>query len=241
MSTSPSQKSDEIVSLAPCFLGMSVENYLGQYTGKLLTARMECIATQVPSIAHAILKRAEKMLIDGYDSDEYSSFIKRAQNNGFKDFVEDEKVILIINERFKSELDKLNSDLSTYKNNLRREMVFSVYKQLGELYLKAGHFNESLEIYTESFPYALDYKEKMELSYNIIRVATYSRQFVRVKQAVMQIESLGFNIHSAEFNTIFSICKAALGLQYFWASQYFDAAYCFLNCFVDMGKSFNEV
>ena len=232
---------DNLNSLDPCLLGMTVMEFLSQYRGRLQPERLEALAHQIPSIAHGLLKIAEKILQDGYDSEKYREFMNRVWSYNFPDLTFNANIVIQIDQRYFSELEKLNLQLNTNKENLRREMIFDDYTKLGQLYLERGDFTSARKAFLESENYAIGFNQTIQCYINIIRVSLFSQTYASMTPIINQVEQLTLDPSAPQNRSVHSICQAALGLRALQNNDFHDAAFCFLQCTSEIDNNLNEV
>lgn len=129
--------------------------------------------------------------------------------------------------RARSDTEKLEHELKTYKNNLIKESIRMGQEDLGSQYLRMGLLNDAFKAFSKMREYCTSQRQIAQMTFKLMYVAVFQRNWVIVasyqpKIAVLQL--------APEEKTKFEpITYACLGLAQLQQSNYRDAAYAFLN------------
>lgn len=138
----------------------------------------------------------------------------------------------------KSQTDKLETDLKTYKNNLIKESIRMGHNDLGRHYLKCGDLTNALKSFSRARDFCTSPKQVIEMCMNVIEVSIAMGNFAHVQSYVLKAESA---LEAADKSIVGSKLKCATGLEQLDSARFKKAAKSFIDVKYELGNTYNEV
>lgn len=135
-----------------------------------------------------------------------------------------------------AEFTRLDAILTEAKRIGEREPIRVAYIGVADHQMKQGDYQKSLSNYLDTKDHGVTTQHKMETCLNIIQAAIAQLSFTHVKAQANRVQ--GIISQNARWK---SQVSAAMGLYFLKSGNFHGAATQFLNCNVEMDKSYNHI
>lgn len=166
----------------------------------------------------------------------YKTLAKKVGDRLGPSYVLDEKWIESTDKKAASRLEKLESELNSYKTNLIKESIRMGHNDLGDFHYDRGDLSSALKCYLRTRDYCTTSKHIIQMCLNVIKVAIEMGNFAHVSNYVTKAQQTP-DLSDA---TVIAKLNAAAALAQLEAHKYRNAARKFLECTFDLG-SFKDV
>ena len=177
---------------------IDLEVYANSYTGLAKINRLLFIATHCPVLRIEALKLAMSHTKENtFNTAMYTSIHGKLadairETGGNPDTVIgplDSAWIEMRNKKAQLRLEKLDSDLKSYKSNSIKESIRRGHDDLGDHYLDMGDLNLALKCYSRSRDYCTSGRHTLNMCLNVIKVSIHAQNWSHVITYVSKAEA----------------------------------------------------
>lgn len=214
---------------------IDLESYANSYTGLAKINRLLFIATHCPVLRIEALKLAlahtkEHTFNTTMYTSIYGKLVEAIRETGANPETVvgplDQAWIEVRSKKAQLRLEKLDSDLKSYKSNSIKESIRRGHDDLGDHYLDMGDLSNALKCYSRSRDYCTSGKHQLNMCINVIKVSIHSQNWSHVITYVAKAEAVP---EYATEGTVASKLACAAGLADLAHKHYKKAAKHFLS------------
>ncbi|KAK9461024.1 26S proteasome subunit RPN7-domain-containing protein [Lipomyces oligophaga] len=189
MEISGSRSGNVSASDLPSF---ELETYIQNYSGRNVVDRLMYIAEHCPGLAIPSLQLAIRQLKQTRDTAQYEDAVAKLNvlDPSSLEATVDKAWLDRTEGEVRTEGDKLELELKSYKNNLLKESIRMGNADLGDFYLETGDLANASKFYQRQQEYCTTHQHFQDMAVNLARVAVYRRNWSLVHNALNHIEKL---------------------------------------------------
>ncbi|KAF3915147.1 hypothetical protein ABW20_dc0103232 [Dactylellina cionopaga] len=218
-----------------------LEQYIGNYSGRMKVTRLMFIGNHCPPLAQEALKTAINIIKADKDVRLYRQAIQALQvySPNDPDSKLDEEWIEKTTREVKQKTDRLEAELKSYKNNMIKESIRIGHKDLGDHFYTTGDLASSYRAYSRMRDYCTSNKQMLDMTLSCILICIDQAQYTSVQTNVAKIRNHirsddDLKIHQPKINI-------AAGVALLSAGNYLDAARSFIATNPTVGMDYNAV
>ncbi|ORZ15645.1 26S proteasome subunit RPN7-domain-containing protein [Absidia repens] len=175
-------------------INFDFESYISSYKGHTRFQRALFIATHCPSLELEAYHFAVNEIKNATDNIElYESSIKKmnlALTQQAKPTMEtDTEWVETTSKKNKRNLEQLELELKSYKNNMVKESIRVAQMKLGDHYYSVGNASEAIKCYSRAREYCTTSKSIMDMCFSMIRVHLEENHHAHAHNYVLRAES----------------------------------------------------
>eukprot|EP01006_Ploeotia_vitrea_P059358 TRINITY_DN71_c0_g1_i1.p1 TRINITY_DN71_c0_g1~~TRINITY_DN71_c0_g1_i1.p1 ORF type:complete len:437 (+),score=42.18 TRINITY_DN71_c0_g1_i1:46-1356(+) len=216
---------------------IDLEQYINQYTGGTKVLRLLHIFENVPQLSVEAARLALAELKKGSNTVMYRDFCAKLQAKAMSS-PPDETWATMVDERAAKQLERLDSELSSAKQNLIKESIRLDLNELGNFYYERGDLPTAIKNFSKTRDCCTSAKHILEMCLNVTRVAIELGSWNVVQQYVNKAEQ---NVEAAKDKKEVAKLKVAAGLAALADGKFLAAARKFIETNPELGNGYNEV
>lgn len=218
--------------------GLDLEQYISNYSGTARVKRLTFIAQKNKEQSKQALQLLIKELKAGINTTAYKEVIEQAQKTYGGEFTLDDAWIQKVDAESQKRLEKLESELNSYRTNMIKESIRMAYNDIGDFYSQRGDLQNALKSYLKARDYNTTVKHVITMCMNIIKVSIEMNNYALVGQYVGRAEQT----LTEPDNVTVSKIKVAAALAELDAKKYKQVARKLISeTDIAIDKSFNDV
>ncbi|BFZ64426.1 hypothetical protein YB2330_005569 [Saitoella coloradoensis] len=220
---------------------LDLESWIQNYSGNTQILRLLFIAERCPELAVDALRAAITLIKEKtLDVRRYIDAVEHLQRIS-PDAAEaklDDQWIEQTSRKARSQTEKLESELKSYRNNLIKESIRMGHDDLGKHYYNIGDLSSALTSYSRIRDYCTTPAHILSMCLDVIRVSIELRNFNHTQAYVIKAQGLANSPEKAEVSPILQASNALVSLD---VGAYQDVATTLLNVSPYLGTQYNHI
>ncbi|KAK6345834.1 hypothetical protein TWF730_010177 [Orbilia blumenaviensis] len=237
----PQQTANTTHIIVPDLPRFDLEQYVGNYSGRMKVTRLLFIGNHCPPLAVEALKTAIGIVKADRDVRLYRQAVQSLQVFAptDPDAKLDEDWIERTTREVKQKTDRLEAELKSYKNNMIKESIRIGHKDLGDHFYTTGDLASAYRAFSRMRDYCTSNKQMLDMTLSCILICIDQTQYTSVQTNVAKIRNHirsddELKVHQPKINI-------ATGVALLAAGNYLDAARSFISTNPAIGNDYNTV
>ncbi|KAK6511129.1 hypothetical protein TWF481_000051 [Arthrobotrys musiformis] len=235
------QSASSTLIIVPDLPRFDLEQYVGNYSGRMKVTRLLFIGNHCPPLAVEALKAAISIVKADRDVRLYRQAVQSLQvfAPSDPDARLDEEWIEKTTREVKQKTDRLEAELKSYKNNMIKESIRIGHKDLGDHFYTTGDLASAYRAFSRMRDYCTSNKQMLDMTLSCILICIDQAQYTSVQTNVAKIRTHmrsdeDLKIHQPKVNIAAGIASLAAG-------NYLEAARYFITTSPAIGNDYNNV
>ncbi|KAK9832518.1 hypothetical protein WJX81_004497 [Elliptochloris bilobata] len=219
---------------------LDLEAYASGYTGHARVARLLFIATKTagsPTELEA-LRLAADQLRKGENTAQYAEVMELIDGRLGPQYTLDRVWVEAVDRRAATVQERLEADLSGYKNNMIKESIRMGHHELADFHYARGAVQSAFKCYVRSRDYCTSPRQVTDMCLAVIRCAVENSAFVHVNNYVSKAEQTPDAVRD---KVVAAKLKCSGALAALEAKKYKTAAKRFTEVSVELGNGYADV
>ncbi|KAK6506523.1 hypothetical protein TWF506_011429 [Arthrobotrys conoides] len=237
----PQLAANTTLILVPDLPRFDLEQYIGNYSGRMKVTRLLFIGSHCPPLAVEALKTAIGIVKADRDVRLYRQAVQSLQvfAPNDPDGKLDEEWIEKTTRDVKQKTDRLEAELKSYKNNMIKESIRIGHKDLGDHFYTTGDLASAYRAFSRMRDYCTSNKQMMDMTLSCILICIDQAQYTSVQTNVAKIRN---HIRSDDELKIHQPkVSIAAGVAFLASGNYLEAARSFIGTNPAVGNDYNTV
>ncbi|KAK6331596.1 hypothetical protein TWF718_002145 [Orbilia javanica] len=237
----PQQTASTTLILVPELPKFDLEQYIGNYSGRMKVTRLLFIGNHCPPLAAEALKTAIGIVKADRDVRLYRQAVQSLQifAPNDPDSKLDEEWIEKTTREVKQKTDRLEAELKSYKNNMIKESIRIGHKDLGDHFYTTGDLASAYRAFSRMRDYCTSNKQMLDMTLSCILICIDQAQYTSVQTNVAKIRN---HIRSDDDLKVHQPkVSIAAGVAFLASGNYLDAARSFIGTNPAVGNDYNTV